>query len=136
MGKYMFHATYTQSGLTGLLKEGGTRRREALTQTIEGMGGSVEVLYYAFGEPDLYIIADLPDDRHGIGRVPDDRRRRRPQHRHHRARDTRNRGRGHRQKRALPTPGSLRGIKDKPADLYRRQSVCISCSRTQKGINY
>ena len=62
MGKYMFHATYTQSGLTGLLKEGGTRRREALTQTIEGMGGSVEVLYYAFGEPDLYIIADLPDD--------------------------------------------------------------------------
>ena len=25
MGKYMFHATYTQSGLTGLLKEGGTR---------------------------------------------------------------------------------------------------------------
>ena len=26
------------------------------------MGGSVEVLYYAFGEPDLYIIADLPDD--------------------------------------------------------------------------
>ena len=62
MGKYLFHATYTQSGLTGLLKEGGTRRREALTQTIEGMGGSVEVLYYAFGEPDLYIIADLPDD--------------------------------------------------------------------------
>ena len=22
----------------------------------------MEVLYYAFGEPDLYIIADLPDD--------------------------------------------------------------------------
>ena len=44
MGKYMFHATYTQSGLTGLLKEGGTRRREALTATIEGMGGSVEEL--------------------------------------------------------------------------------------------
>ena len=62
MGKYMFRSTYTQAGLAGLLKEGGSRRREALTQTIEGMGGSVEALYYAFGEPDLYIIADLPDD--------------------------------------------------------------------------
>lgn len=62
MSKYMFRATYTQAGLSGLLKEGGTRRRAALTQTIEEMGGSVESLYYAFGTPDLYIIADLPDD--------------------------------------------------------------------------
>jgi uncharacterized protein with GYD domain len=62
MGKYMFHTTYTAKGLPGLLKEGGSRRRAALTQTIEGMGGSVEGLYYAFGDTDLYIIADLPDD--------------------------------------------------------------------------
>ena len=26
------------------------------------MGGNVEGLYYAFGETDLYIICDLPDD--------------------------------------------------------------------------
>ena len=62
MGKYMFHTTYTAKGLVGLLKEGGSRRRQALTQTIEAMGGSVEGLYYAFGDTDLYIIADLPDD--------------------------------------------------------------------------
>ncbi len=62
MGKYMFHTTYTGKGLVGLLKEGGSRRRAALTETIEGMGGSVEGLYYAFGDTDLYIIADLPDD--------------------------------------------------------------------------
>ena len=62
MSKYMFHANYTQGGLGGLLKEGGTRRREALTQTIEGVGGSVEAFYYAFGDTDLYIIADLPDE--------------------------------------------------------------------------
>ena len=107
MGKYMFHATYTQSGLTGLLKEGGTRRRAALTQTIEGMGGRVEVLYYAFGEPDLYIIADLPDDATAtavsltIGAAG------RSQHRRHRTRDTGNRGRGNRKKRTLPASGSL-----------------------------
>jgi uncharacterized protein with GYD domain len=62
MGKYMFHTSYTGKGLVGLLKEGGSRRRAALTQTIEAMGGSVEALYYAFGETDLYIICDLPDD--------------------------------------------------------------------------
>ena len=62
MGKYMFHTSYTGKGLVGLLKEGGSRRRAALTQTIEAMGGSVEALYYAFGDTDLYIIADLPDD--------------------------------------------------------------------------
>ena len=52
MGKYMFHTTYTGKGLAGLLKEGGSRRRQALTDTIEAMGGSVEGLYYAFGETD------------------------------------------------------------------------------------
>ncbi len=62
MGKYMFHTTYTGKGLVGLLKEGGSRRRQALTDTIEAMGGSVEGFYYAFGDTDLYVICDLPDD--------------------------------------------------------------------------
>lgn len=62
MGKYMFHATYTGQGLVGLLNEGGSRRRAALTDTIEAMGGNVEGLYYAFGDTDLYVICDLPDD--------------------------------------------------------------------------
>lgn len=62
MGKYLIRATYTQAGLEGLLKEGGTRRRAALAETIEEAGGTLESLYYAFGEWDLYLIADLPDD--------------------------------------------------------------------------
>ena len=62
MGKYLIRANYTQAGLAGLLKEGGTKRREALTQTVEGAGGTLESLYYAFGGRDLYITADLPDD--------------------------------------------------------------------------
>ena len=33
-----------------------------MTQTVEGAGGSLESLYYAFGARDVYIIADLPDD--------------------------------------------------------------------------
>ena len=62
MGKYLIRANYTQAGLAGLLKEGGSRRKEALAQTIEGAGGTLESLYYAFGERDLYITADLPDE--------------------------------------------------------------------------
>ena len=62
MGKYLFQASYTSEGLAGLVKEGGTGRKAALTETIEGAGGAVESLYYAFGKNDLFITADLPDD--------------------------------------------------------------------------
>lgn len=62
MAKYMFRTSYTQSGLRGLLAEGGTGREAALRQTIEGAGGTLEGFYYAFGDCDLYLIADLPDE--------------------------------------------------------------------------
>ena len=62
MPKYLFQATYTREGLQGLLREGGTRRREALENVATGLGGSLETFYYAFGDYDLYVIADLPDD--------------------------------------------------------------------------
>ena len=62
MGKYLIQANYTQAGLNGLLKEGGSQRRAALAATIEGVGGTMESFYYAFGKSDLYITADLPDD--------------------------------------------------------------------------
>ena len=35
MAKYMFRTSYTQSGLEGLIAEGGTGRREALRQTVD-----------------------------------------------------------------------------------------------------
>ena len=62
MGKYLLQASYSQDGLAGLVKEGGTARRAAVAETIEGAGGSLESLYYAFGKNDLFITADLPDD--------------------------------------------------------------------------
>ncbi|MCY3839563.1 MAG: GYD domain-containing protein [Gammaproteobacteria bacterium] len=62
MAKYMLRANYTQEGLGGLLKEGGSGRRRALTQTVEGVGGTLEAMYYAFGDCDLYLIVDLPDE--------------------------------------------------------------------------
>ena len=62
MAKYMFRTNYTQSGLQGLLAEGGSGREAALRRTIESVGGSLEGFYYAFGDCDLYLIADLPDE--------------------------------------------------------------------------
>ncbi|HEC35597.1 MAG TPA: GYD domain-containing protein, partial [Anaerolineae bacterium] len=29
---------------------------------VESVGGKVEAFYYAFGETDLFVIADLPDN--------------------------------------------------------------------------
>lgn len=60
------------AGVSGLLKEGGTRRKEALRKTIEGVGGTLEGFYCAFGDDDLLLIADLPDEATGfltIGRA-------------------------------------------------------------------
>ena len=62
MAKYMLRASYSREGLSGLLTEGGSGRRAALSETIEAAGGTLEAFYYAFGESDLYMIADLPDD--------------------------------------------------------------------------
>lgn len=62
MAKYLFRTNYTQAGVAGLIKEGGAGRREALRQTVEGLGGSLEGFYYAFGDDDLLLITDLPDD--------------------------------------------------------------------------
>jgi len=46
----------------GLLREGGTSRRAVVERLVESVGGKVEAFYYAFGETDLFVIADLPDN--------------------------------------------------------------------------
>ena len=62
MPKYLVQASYSREGLQGLMKEGGTSRRAAVENLVKGMGGSIEAFYYAFGDHDVYVIADLPDD--------------------------------------------------------------------------
>jgi uncharacterized protein with GYD domain len=62
MPKYMIQASYVGEGLKGLLKEGGTKRRETVAQVIEGMGGKLESFYYTFGDYDVVGIAEMPDN--------------------------------------------------------------------------
>jgi len=61
MAKCLFHGSYTEAGLKGILKEGGSKRREAIKQAVESLGGKLEAFYFAFGDNDFYFIADNPD---------------------------------------------------------------------------
>ena len=62
MPKYMVRASYNPAGAQGLLAEGGSARRDAVTASIESVGGSVDTFLYAFGSDDLYIVMDVPDN--------------------------------------------------------------------------
>jgi uncharacterized protein with GYD domain len=62
MAKYLVEASYLSKGINGLLKEGGTRRREAIDELFASLGGRVEVFYFVFGDRDAVIIGELPDN--------------------------------------------------------------------------
>jgi uncharacterized protein with GYD domain len=62
MAKYLFEASYTQQGVKGVQSGGGSSRRDAIAQMVEGLGGKLESLYFAFGQRDVYVIVDLPDN--------------------------------------------------------------------------
>jgi uncharacterized protein with GYD domain len=62
MAKYLLQASYTQSGVQGVIKEGGSGRRDAIGKLLADLGGSLEAFYFAFGDDDVYVIADVPDN--------------------------------------------------------------------------
>ena len=62
MPKYLTVASYTAEGAKGLLKEGGTTRRAVVEKLLKGLGGHLEAFYFAFGEDDVYLITDGPDN--------------------------------------------------------------------------
>ena len=62
MQKYLIQANYVNEGVKGLLKEGGTSRRAAVEKLVKSLGGNIEAFYYAFGETDVFVIAEVPDN--------------------------------------------------------------------------
>lgn len=63
MAKYMIKGSYSQQGIKGVIKEGGTERVKAISSMLESMGGSLESMYFSFGSDDVYVTADLPDNK-------------------------------------------------------------------------
>ena len=62
MPKYLFQSSFTAEGVRGLLKEGGSSRAAYLRNLIESRGGKLEAFYWAFGEADTYLIAEVPSN--------------------------------------------------------------------------
>jgi uncharacterized protein with GYD domain len=61
MPKYLWQVSYTPQGVQSLQKDGGSGRRAAVQRFVEQAGGRLESFYFAFGEADAYLIAELPD---------------------------------------------------------------------------
>jgi uncharacterized protein with GYD domain len=62
MPKFLIEASYTLDGVKGVQSGGGSARRDAIAALAQSVGGSLESLYFAFGESDVYVIVDLPDN--------------------------------------------------------------------------
>lgn len=61
MALYLWQASYNASGTQGLLKDGGSKRRDIVKQLVEKAGGKLVAFYYAFGDSDVVGITELPD---------------------------------------------------------------------------
>src|SRR4029079_15084444 len=60
MPKYLCQGSYTEHGLKGLVKEGGSKRPAVGDPLGKELGGKLEAFYFAFGDDDFVIIIDLP----------------------------------------------------------------------------
>lgn len=62
MAKYLVTANYTLDGMKGVRDKGAKSRADAVGEMIKSAGGTMEAFYFAFGDADVYVLADLPDD--------------------------------------------------------------------------
>ena len=62
MAKFLIRANYVGDGVKGLMTEGGSKRRDAARAAVESVGGTLDCMYFAFGDTDVYAICDMPDD--------------------------------------------------------------------------
>ena len=61
MARYLLKVSYTQAGAQGVMKEGGSSRRDMVAKLLVDAGGTLETFDFAFGENDVYTTVDLPD---------------------------------------------------------------------------
>ena len=61
MPYYLLQIEYTSKGFAALVKNP-QNRMEALRPVFENLGGSIQGMWFAFGEYDLVLISQLPDN--------------------------------------------------------------------------
>lgn len=62
MPKYLISANYTAQGMEGVRTAGAKSRVDAVSTMLEAMGGRLESFHFAFGDTDVFAIAEVPDD--------------------------------------------------------------------------
>lgn len=58
---YLWRGSYNVEGAKGLMKDGGTKRRDTVRQMVEKAGGKLHAFYFAFGDSDVVGITEFPD---------------------------------------------------------------------------
>jgi uncharacterized protein with GYD domain len=61
MAKFLVTGSYTSEGAKGVMKDGGSKRKQVAEGLVKEAGGKLEAFYFTFGETDFVLIADLPD---------------------------------------------------------------------------
>ena len=62
LARYLLRASYNSEGIKGVMKEGGTGRQDAVGKLLADLGGSLESFYFAFGDDDVYVTCEIPDN--------------------------------------------------------------------------
>ncbi len=62
MPKFLIEASLTTEGVKGLQSEGGSARQDAVAQAMESVGGRLESFHFGFGDHDVFVIGDFPDN--------------------------------------------------------------------------
>ena len=61
MAIYMFKGTYTQASIQAMV-ENPVDRTALISKACESFGGKLLNVFMAFGEDDVFVITELPDD--------------------------------------------------------------------------
>src|SRR5438067_12196060 len=62
MPKYLLQINCSLDGLKSVVAKGGTARKAAASAAAKSVGGKVDAFYFAFGDTDVYVVADMPDN--------------------------------------------------------------------------
>jgi uncharacterized protein with GYD domain len=62
MPKFLIEASYTPEGFRGLQKDRASGRSEAVETALRSVGGKLESMHFAFGDRDVIVIAEAPDN--------------------------------------------------------------------------
>jgi uncharacterized protein with GYD domain len=64
--KLLILGSYNAEGTKGVIKEGGSGRKAAIQTALNGIGGKLDGIYYAYGDADVYALVDVPDAVSGL----------------------------------------------------------------------